>query len=110
MALSAGAVASYRSLAFNKLGRFDGTVQRIRQLGPGGFRALLWHQGEGDSRQSEGHEISGAEYRRMMERLIRAAGRLPIERDTLYHPVDRSKMPLLPPPTRTDLVSLTLNV
>ncbi len=51
---------------------FDGMVQRIRQLGPGGFRALLWHQGEGDSHQSEGHEVSGAEYRRMMERLIRA--------------------------------------
>jgi len=40
--------------------------------------------------------------------LIRAAGRVPVERDTLYHPVDRSKMP--PLPTRTDLVSLTLNV
>jgi hypothetical protein len=51
---------------------FDGMVQRIRQLGPGGFRALLWHQGEADAHQSEGHEISGAEYRRMMERLIRA--------------------------------------
>jgi len=45
-----------------------------------------------------------------LERLIRAAGRLPVERDTLYHPVDRSKMPPLPPPARTDLVSLTLNV
>jgi aminodeoxyfutalosine synthase len=28
-----------------------------------------------------------------LERLIRAAGRLPIERDTLYHPVDRIKNP-----------------
>ena len=45
-----------------------------------------------------------------LERLIRAAGRVPIERDTLYHPVDRSKLPPLPPPTRPDLVSLTLNV
>src|SRR5439155_11770555 len=45
-----------------------------------------------------------------LERLIRAAGRVPVERDTLYHPVDRSKMPPLPPPARTDLVSLTLNV
>ena len=42
-----------------------------------------------------------------LERLIRAAGRVPVERDTLYHPVDRSK---LPPPVRPDLVSLTLNV
>jgi aminodeoxyfutalosine synthase len=45
-----------------------------------------------------------------LERLIRAAGRVPVERDTLYRPVDRSKMPPLPPPTRPDLVSLTLNV
>ena len=45
-----------------------------------------------------------------LERLIRAAGRVPVERDTLYNPVDRSKMPPVPPPTRPDLVSLTLNV
>jgi len=45
-----------------------------------------------------------------LERLIRAAGRIPVERDTLYNPVDRSKMPPIPPPTRPDLVSLTLNV
>ncbi len=42
--------------------------------------------------------------------LIREAGRVPVERDTLYNPVDRSKLPPLPPPTRPDLVSLTLNV
>ena len=35
-----------------------------------------------------------------LERLIRAAGRRPVERDTLYRPVDRSKMP--PPASRTD--------
>ncbi len=33
-----------------------------------------------------------------LERLIRAAGRVPVERDTLYHPVDRSKMPPVTPP------------
>ena len=42
-----------------------------------------------------------------LERLIRAAGRTPVERDTLYRPVDRSKMPL--PAPRPD-VTLTLNV
>jgi aminodeoxyfutalosine synthase len=42
-----------------------------------------------------------------LERLIRAAGRTPVERDTLYRPVDRSKMP--PPAPRPD-VTLTLNV
>src|SRR5690349_8334441 len=45
-----------------------------------------------------------------LERLIRAAGRVPVERDTLYHPVDRSKLPAAPPSPRADLVSLTLNV
>ncbi len=51
---------------------FDGMVERIRQLGRGGFRALLWHQGESDAHQAPGHEITGAEYRGMMERLIGA--------------------------------------
>jgi aminodeoxyfutalosine synthase len=53
-----------------------------------------------------------------LERLIRAAGRVPVERDTRYNPVDRVKMPF--PPTagavqrRSDgfipETSLTLNV
>ena len=50
---------------------FQGMVDRIHQLG-GDFRALLWHQGESDAHQGAGHELSGAEYRRMMERLITA--------------------------------------
>jgi aminodeoxyfutalosine synthase len=45
--------------------------------------------------------------RQELERLIRAAGRIPVERDTLYRPIDRSK--LAPPAARTD-VTLTLNV
>ena len=45
-----------------------------------------------------------------LERLIRAAGRVPVERDTAYNRVDRSKMPPLPPTTRPDLVTLTLNI
>src|SRR2546423_1114850 len=45
-----------------------------------------------------------------LERLIRAAGRVPVERDTLYRPVDRSKMPPIQVPPPRDLVSLTLNV
>jgi hypothetical protein len=28
---------------------FNWTLTRIRQLGPGGFRAVLWHQGESDA-------------------------------------------------------------
>jgi aminodeoxyfutalosine synthase len=45
--------------------------------------------------------------RAALERLIRAAGRVPFERDTLYRPVDRSTLPPVAP--RPD-VTLTLNV
>ncbi len=52
-----------------------------------------------------------------LERLIRAAGRVPVERDTLYNPVDRGKFPMPPPRVsqgRSDgfvpETSLTLNV
>jgi len=44
-----------------------------------------------------------------LERLIQAAGRVPVERDTLYNPIDRSKMAPIVPPTPPGLVSLTLN-
>ena len=50
---------------------FNGMLERIRQLGPHGFRAVLWHQGESDAHQQAGHAISPAEYQHMMERLIR---------------------------------------
>ncbi len=43
-----------------------------------------------------------------LERLIREAGRVPVERDTLYRPVDRSKMP--PPPGPRPDVTLSINV
>ena len=42
-----------------------------------------------------------------LERLIRAAGRIPVERDTLYNPVDRSKMPPAVHATPPGLVSLS---
>jgi len=35
--------------------------------------------------------------RAQLERLIREAGRVPVERDTLYRPIDRSQMPAPPP-------------
>jgi aminodeoxyfutalosine synthase len=40
--------------------------------------------------------------RAQLERLIREAGRVPVERDTLYRPVDRSNMPPPPAATRPD--------
>jgi aminodeoxyfutalosine synthase len=41
-----------------------------------------------------------------LERLIRAAGRVPVERDTLYNPIDRSKLPPMIAATPPGLVSL----
>ena len=43
-----------------------------------------------------------------LERLIREAGRVPVERDTLYRPVDRSKMP--PPPGLRPDVTISINI
>jgi aminodeoxyfutalosine synthase len=43
-----------------------------------------------------------------LERLIRAAGRLPVERDTLYNPIDRSKLPPIAAATPAALVPLSL--
>jgi len=51
-----------------------------------------------------------------LERLIRAAGRVPVERDTLYNPVDREKLPTLTqhasgaPSGFVPETSLTLNI
>lgn len=50
---------------------FNGMMERIRELGPHGFRALLWHQGESDANQKPGHQISGADYRRLLVKIIR---------------------------------------
>ena len=47
--------------------------------------------------------------RNELERLIRAAGRVPVERDTLYNPIDRSKRPPVARATPPGLVSLGLN-
>jgi len=49
---------------------FNGMLARIDQLGPHGFRAVLWHQGESDAHQPPEHDISAETYRRMMERVI----------------------------------------
>jgi hypothetical protein len=56
---------------------FDGMMQRIVRLGPHGFRAILWHQGESDAGQARSgypadRQITGEQYRAFMEKLIRA--------------------------------------
>jgi pimeloyl-ACP methyl ester carboxylesterase len=45
---------------------------RMRQLGPRGFRAVLWHQGESDANQKDpARTLPGTLYREYLERLIR---------------------------------------
>ncbi|MHB8519190.1 MAG: sialate O-acetylesterase [Limisphaerales bacterium] len=57
---------------------FDGLMKRIDRLGPHGFRAILWHQGESDAGQARSgypadRQISGEQYRRLLEKIIRAS-------------------------------------
>lgn len=47
---------------------------RMKQLGPHGFRAVLWHQGESDANQKDAtRTLPGKLYREYMENLIRAS-------------------------------------
>jgi serine/threonine protein kinase len=46
---------------------YRGLLKRLAQLGPGGFRGLLWHQGESDVRRT------AEEYCRLMTSLIEAS-------------------------------------
>jgi len=55
---------------------YDRMVERMKQLdeangGGHGFRAMLWHQGESDAHQPEGHTLPGKDYRAMLERVIK---------------------------------------
>ncbi len=54
---------------------FDGMMKMISALGHGGFRALLWHQGESDAHQTGEHAITAEEYRRLLARVIEASRR-----------------------------------
>ena len=45
---------------------------RMKALGPNGFRAVLWHQGESDANQANAtRTLSGKLYREYLEKLIR---------------------------------------
>lgn len=51
-------------------------VTRMQQLGPHGFRAVLWHQGESDANQSDAtRTLPGKLYREYLEQLIRESRR-----------------------------------
>jgi hypothetical protein len=53
---------------------FTKLVARMQPLGPHGFRALLWHQGESDAHQRDASRtLSGTLYARYMTRLIEAS-------------------------------------
>ena len=51
-------------------------VERMRPLGPRGFRAVLWHQGESDANQKDPtRTLPGPLYREFLERVIRDSRR-----------------------------------
>lgn len=52
---------------------FDKLTERMKTLGPRGFRAVLWHQGESDSSQAAPYQITPAQFRAYLETLIRAS-------------------------------------
>jgi hypothetical protein len=52
---------------------FTKFANRMKQLGPRGFRAVLWHQGESDANQADPQcTLPGDQYRDALETLIRA--------------------------------------
>jgi hypothetical protein len=80
---------------------FAGLVSRMRQLKTNGFRAVLWHQGESDAHQRPERDITAAEYRRMLERVIRqsrqeAGWDMPwfVAQATYHSPADPSCPPI----------------
>jgi hypothetical protein len=55
----------------SKGGIFEGFAARVKALGPGGFRAVLWHQGESDANQDDPtRTLAGELYREYLARLI----------------------------------------
>lgn len=50
---------------------FEGLVARLTPLGPGGFRAVLWHQGESDANQADASRtLTGTRYREYLSTVI----------------------------------------
>ncbi len=55
---------------------FEMFVSRMKQLGPHGFRAVLWHQGESDANQQDPtRTLAGNLYREYLAQLIRESRR-----------------------------------
>ncbi len=55
---------------------FDMLAARMKQLGPNGFRAVLWHQGESDANQADPQcTLPGNLYRQYLEQVIKDSRR-----------------------------------
>ena len=55
---------------------FEGLVARMAPFGPGGFRAVLWHQGESDANQADASRtLAGARYREYLTTVIQESRR-----------------------------------
>jgi pimeloyl-ACP methyl ester carboxylesterase len=55
---------------------FENLVARMKEAGPRGFRAVLWHQGESDANQRDASRtLSGTLYEKFLEQLIRDSRR-----------------------------------
>ncbi|MDB6033820.1 MAG: pknB 12 [Verrucomicrobiales bacterium] len=55
---------------------FSNFVARMQEVGPEGFRAVLWHQGESDANQQDPtRTLSGNLYRKYLEKIIRQSRR-----------------------------------
>jgi hypothetical protein len=52
---------------------FSGMMKAIDRFGHGGFRALLWHQGESDAHQKPGNDITADVYAHLLEEIIRSS-------------------------------------
>ena len=55
---------------------YDAFIARMKPLGPQGFRAVLWHQGESDANQKDTtRTLTGKLYREHLEKIIRDSRR-----------------------------------
>jgi hypothetical protein len=55
---------------------FDAFTAKLKLLGPQGFRAVLWHQGESDANQADAAcTLQGTLYRKYLEQLIKDSRR-----------------------------------
>ena len=64
-------IASNRWVCTGEL--FSHIVQAETMLGTNGFRAVLWHQGESDSHVPPDRQITPAQYRQYLQRIIEAS-------------------------------------